>query len=61
MSATSFHDKTVILKNCRCIGLEGKKIRFSAVFTGHDVGLRSAEYDVWFVSFMDYDVAYFGM
>ena len=41
--------------------LDGKKIHFSTVFAGHDVGLRQVEDDVWLVSFMDYDMAYFDM
>jgi hypothetical protein len=31
------------------------------VFAGHDVGLRQVEDDVWLVSFMDNDMAYFDM
>ena len=31
------------------------------MFAGHDVGLRQVEDDVWLVSFMDYDMAYFDM
>jgi len=37
------------------------QIHFSTVFAGHDVGLRQVEEDVWLVSFMDYDMAYFDM
>jgi transposase InsO family protein len=56
-----FHDKTVTVTNCGRICLDGKKIHFSTVFAGHDVGLRQVEEDVWLVSFMDYDMAYFDM
>lgn len=56
-----FHDKTVTVTNCGRICLGGKKIHFSTVFAGHDVGLRQVEDDVWLVSFMDYDMAYFDM
>lgn len=56
-----FHDKTVTVTNCGRICLDGKKIHFSTVFAGHDVGLRQVEDDVWLVSFMDYDMAYFDM
>ena len=56
-----FHDKTVTVTNCGRICLDGKKIHFSTVFAGHDVGLRQIEEDVWLVSFMDYDMAYFDM
>ena len=48
-----FHDKTVTVTNCGRICLDGKKIYFSTVFAGHDVGLRQVEDDVWLVSFMD--------
>jgi len=34
-----FHDKTVTVTNCGRICLDGKKIHFSTVFAGHDVGL----------------------
>jgi putative transposase len=56
-----FHDKTVTVTNCGRICHEGKKIHLSTVFAGHDVGLRQVEDDVWLVSFMDYDMAYFDM
>ena len=49
------------IANCGRICLDGKKIHFSTVFAGHDVGLRQVEEDVWLVSFMDYDMAYFDM
>jgi hypothetical protein len=56
-----FHDKTVTVTNCGRICLDGKKSFFSAVFAGHDVGLRQVEEDVWLDSFMDYDLTYFDM
>ena len=55
-----FHDKTVTITNCGRICIEGKKIHFSTVFAGQDVGLRQVEDDVWLVSFMEYDMGYFG-
>ena len=56
-----FHDKTVTLTNCGCIHLDGKKIHFSTVSAGYNMGLRQIEDDVWLVSFMDCDMAYFDM
>jgi hypothetical protein len=51
----------VTVTDCGRICLDGKKIHFSAVFAGHDGGVRQVEDDVWLVSFMDYDMAYFDM
>jgi hypothetical protein len=59
--ANAADGKTVTVTNCGRICLDGKKIHFSTVFAGHDVGLRQVEEDVWLVSFMDYDMAYFDM
>jgi transposase InsO family protein len=56
-----FHDKTVTITNCGRICIEGKKIHFSTVFAGQDVGLRQVEDDVWLVSFMEYDMGYFDL
>jgi putative transposase len=56
-----FHDKTVTVTNCGRICLDGKKIHFSTVFAGHDVGLRQVEDDVWLVSFMVYDLGHFDL
>ncbi len=41
--------------------LDGKKIHFSKVFAGYDVGLRQVEDDVWLVSFIDYDLGCFDL
>jgi putative transposase len=59
--AYPFHDKTVTITNCGRICIEGKKIHFSTVFAGQDVGLRQVEDDVWLVSFMEYDMGYFDL
>lgn len=39
--------------------MKGKKINFSAVFAGQDVGIREVSEKIWLVSFMDYDLGYF--
>jgi len=56
-----FHDRTITVTSCGRICLGSKKIHFSTVFAGQDVGIRQVEDDVWLVSFMDYDLAYFDM
>jgi transposase InsO family protein len=56
-----FHDKTVTITSCGRICIEGKKIHLSTVFAGQDVGLKQVEDDVWLVSFMNYDLAYFDL
>lgn len=56
-----FHDKTVTATNCGRICFNGNKIHFSTAFAGHGVGLRQVEDDVWLISVMDYDIAYFDM
>ena len=39
--------------------LGNKKINFSQVFAGQAVGIKEAHYNIWLVSFMDYDLGYF--
>ena len=56
-----FHDKTITITNCGRICIAGQKIHLSAVFAGHDVGVRQVEEEVWLVSFMDYDLGYFDL
>lgn len=59
--AYPFHNKTVTITNCGRICLVGKKIHFSTVFAGQDVGLRPVEDDVWPEGFMEYDMRYFDL
>ena len=49
-----FHDKTVTITNCGRICIEGKKIHFSTVFAGQDVGLRQVEDDLWLAITVEY-------
>jgi putative transposase len=56
-----FDDKTITVTSCGRICLGSKKIHFSKVFAGQDVGICQVDDDVWLVSFMDYDLAYFDM
>lgn len=53
------HDKTVTVTYCGRICHAGKKINFSRVFAGHDIGIRQVDDKIWLVSFMDYDLGFF--
>ena len=44
---------------CGRICHNGKKINFSRVFAGQDVGIRQVDDKIWVVSFMDYDLGFF--
>ena len=54
-----FHDKTMTVTRCGRICLNGKKINFSVVFAGQNVGIKEVSEKIWLVSFMDYDLGYF--
>ena len=54
-----FHDKTIVVTQCGRICLGRKKINFSTVFAGQAVGIREIEEEVWFVSFMEFDLGCF--
>jgi len=43
----------------RRICLATKKINFSKVFAGQEVGIKEVADGIWLVSFMDYDLGYF--
>ena len=53
------HDKVVTVSRCGRICLEGRKINFSRVFAGQDVGITQVDDRIWKVSFMSYDVGFF--
>lgn len=53
------HDKTVMVTHCGRICHKGKKINFSVVFGGQNVGIKEVQDNIWLVSFMDYDLGYF--
>jgi putative transposase len=55
------HDKTIVVTRCGRICLGKKKINFSHVFAGQAVGIKEVHDDIWLVSFMDYDLAYFDL
>lgn len=54
-----FHDKTITVSNCGRICLYRKKIHFSTVFAGQNIGIKEIDDKIWLVSFMDYDLGYF--
>src|SRR5690606_3359290 len=53
------HDRTVTVTHCGRICLDGRKINFSRVFGGQNVGIREVDDKIWQVSFMNYDLGYF--
>jgi len=53
------HDQTVTVSRCGRICMKGKKINFSNVFSGQDVGIKEQNDKIWLVSFMNYDLGYF--
>jgi putative transposase len=53
------HDRTITVTNCGRICMDGRKINFSKVFAGQDVGIRQVDDKIWQVSFMHYDLGYF--
>ena len=53
------HDRTVTVTSCGRICMKGKKINFSTVFAGQNVGIKEINDSIWLVSFMEYDLGYF--
>jgi hypothetical protein len=39
----------------------GRKVSFSHVFSGQDVGISEVADGIWLVSFMSYDLGYFDL
>lgn len=54
-----FHDMTITVTRCGRICLNRKKINFSIVFGGQNVGIKEVDDKIWLVSFMEYDLGYF--
>jgi putative transposase len=57
--AYPMHDRTITVTHCGRICMDRRKINFSRVFAGQDVGVRQVDDRIWLVSFMDYDLGYF--
>lgn len=53
------HDRTISVTRCGRICMGRKKINFSTVFSGQDVGIKEVNDKIWLVSFMQYDLGYF--
>lgn len=53
------HDRTITVTSCGRICVRGKKISFSDVFAGQDVGIREVSDRLWLVTFMNYDLGFF--
>jgi putative transposase len=54
-----FHDRTVTVTSCGRICMGKMKVHLSTVFAGQNVGVKQVEDNIWMVSFMQYDLAFF--
>ena len=54
-----YHDRTIRVTQCGRLCIGSRKINFSTVFAGQDVGIREVADQIWLVSFMDYDLGFF--
>jgi putative transposase len=54
-----FHDHTIAVTRCGRICFQGRKINFSHVFAGQNVGVTQVSERIWLVTFMHYDLGYF--
>jgi putative transposase len=57
--AYPFHDQTVTVTRCGRICFKGRKVNFSHVFAGQNVGVTQVGDRIWLVTFMQYDLGYF--
>ena len=57
--AYPLHDWTATVTRCGRMCWKRRKISFSTVFAGQNVGVRQVSDRIWLVSFMDYDLGYF--
>ena len=53
------HDQTIAVTQCGRLCFGGRNINLSAVFAGHNVGVREVADHVWLISFMHYDLGFF--
>jgi putative transposase len=54
-----FHDRTITVTRCGRICMDRRKINFSTVFAGQNVGIKQVSENIWLVTFMDYDLGFF--
>lgn len=53
------HERVITVTRCGRLCIDGRKINFSTVFAGQNVGIRQVDDKIWQVTFMDYNVGYF--
>ena len=54
-----FHHGTITVTRWGRICMDRRKINFSTVFAGQNVGVKQIAQRIWLVSFMDYDLGFF--
>ena len=54
-----FHDRTITVTHCGRICIGRRKINFSTVFAGQNVGIKEVSEKIWLVTFMHYDLGFF--
>jgi putative transposase len=54
-----FHDRTITVTRCGRICMDRRKINFSTVFAGQNVGVKQVSENIWLVTFMHYDLGFF--
>ena len=59
-SSPTSHRTPARVTHCGRICIGRRKINLSKVFAGQCVGIGEAADQVWLVSFMDYDLGFFG-
>ena len=55
-----FHDHTITVTRCGRICFKRRKPNLSQVFAGQNLGVTQVAEHVWLVTFMQYDLGYFG-
>ena len=55
-----FHDRTITVTHCGRICFGRRKINLSTVFAGQNVGVKEVSDKIWLVSFMNYELGFFG-
>lgn len=59
LSFLGFWCLLITVTQCGRLCFGGRKINLSAVFAGHNVGVREVADHVWLISFMHYDLGFF--
>jgi hypothetical protein len=54
------HDRIVTVTSCGQLCIGRRKINLSHAFPGQDVGIREVAEEIWLVTFMHYDLGFFG-